>query len=283
MSTPNYNPFIPQPPDLPSDSQPDMDSNFLRLNQVFGVDHIPFGNLIENATSASPIVITSAIHRLVTGNTVTVFNMEGINDLGVKEEWPINGLSFVVTVIDENSFSLDGSNGTTYPPYIPNSGDFSSAQLPYGYHLKTFLNNTQASPPNRTRPRSAYYTQDIENLAQLFYQNGPTAADIWQLTNIEEVIQTDTGWGFRTPWGFIINMGQVVAPTVNFKRYFFPLAFPTNAFSITATKGNIRQQTGSGGKSISCLIFNNSQFDVRYSQNSGGDGEAYVNYLAIGI
>lgn len=57
---------------------------------------------ITNATNTSPIVITSTGHGLATGNTITIVNVGG------------NGAAkgtFVVTVIDANSFSLNGSSG----------------------------------------------------------------------------------------------------------------------------------------------------------------------------
>ena len=289
--TTSYNPRIPQPEDLPSDSQEDIVSNFQLLNQYFGRDHIPFGNSIENATSAMPIVITSTNHRLATGNTVTVANMEGTNPVGEKELWPINGNSFTVTVIDANTFSLDGSNGTTFPAYNANSGDFSSTDLPYGFHLQNTFPNPQSGAPNRPSPRSAYYTKNVEqiidkipvNFAQLFFQNGMTATDEVQLTKLPEFVRTANGVGFKTPWGWIINIGQVVAFTVSFTTYAFPLPYSTVVYSFTASKGQIRQQTGGGTKSIAAQALNLTQFQCRYTQNSGGDGSAYMYYMAIGV
>jgi hypothetical protein len=58
---------------------------------------------ITNATNAIPIVITSASHGLTTGNKIAVVNVGG------------NGAAkgtFSVTVIDANTFSLDGSAGS---------------------------------------------------------------------------------------------------------------------------------------------------------------------------
>lgn len=58
---------------------------------------------ITNATNVSPIVVTSAAHGLTTGNHIAVVNVGG------------NGAAkgtFTVTVIDANSFSLDGSAGS---------------------------------------------------------------------------------------------------------------------------------------------------------------------------
>jgi len=59
--------------------------------------------LITNATNASPIVITSANHGLTTGARVTIS--------GVVGNGGANG-TFTVTVIDANTFSLNGSAGT---------------------------------------------------------------------------------------------------------------------------------------------------------------------------
>lgn len=57
---------------------------------------------ITGATNASPIVITSAGHGLATGARVTIS--------GVTGNTAANG-NFSVTVIDVNTFSLDGSTG----------------------------------------------------------------------------------------------------------------------------------------------------------------------------
>jgi hypothetical protein len=58
---------------------------------------------ITNATNASPIVVTSANHGLSTGARVTIS--------GVGGNGGANG-TFVVTAIDVNTFSLNGSAGT---------------------------------------------------------------------------------------------------------------------------------------------------------------------------
>lgn len=57
---------------------------------------------ITNATNASPIVVTSSGHGLTTGARVTI--------TGVGGNTAANG-TFVVTVLDGNTFSLDGSTG----------------------------------------------------------------------------------------------------------------------------------------------------------------------------
>jgi hypothetical protein len=57
---------------------------------------------ITDATNASPIVITSADHGLTTGTRVTI--------TGVGGNTGANG-TFVITVVNANTFSLDDSNG----------------------------------------------------------------------------------------------------------------------------------------------------------------------------
>jgi hypothetical protein len=59
-------------------------------------------NTIQGATNASPIVVTSANHGLSTGARVTITGVAG--NLGANGTW-------VVTVIDNNTFSLTGSVG----------------------------------------------------------------------------------------------------------------------------------------------------------------------------
>lgn len=278
-----YNPRIPQAPDLPSDSQPDIDSNFLSLNEVYGEDHIPFGNLIEEATLAAPIFITSTNHRLTTGNTVTMFNMEGITDNNVREDWTINGSAFVVTVIDDDTFSLDGSDSTTFPTYISNSGDFSSVSLPYGSHTKNFFPTPQLNPPNRVAPKSAYFTQNIENLAELFFQNGNTLADVFQITNLPISATTTEGFGFVTPWGWIVNMGEITIDNLGFTTFDYPLAFTSEVFSLTLTRGVIRiNPGGSSTKSVVGSSLSTTQFQAQYTTVITNRNRVYAYYMAIG-
>lgn len=58
--------------------------------------------VITNATNATPIVITAASHGLTTGAYVTIDSVEG--------NTAANG-TFVVTRVNANTFSLDGSAG----------------------------------------------------------------------------------------------------------------------------------------------------------------------------
>jgi len=65
---------------------------------------------ITGATQANPVVITSTSHGLATGASVTVSGILGMVEL--------NNRQFAVTVINANSYSLDGEDGTGHTAYI---------------------------------------------------------------------------------------------------------------------------------------------------------------------
>jgi hypothetical protein len=64
----------------------------------------PASKTITDATNASPIVVTATAHGLSTGDPVTVASVGG--NTNANGDW-------VVTVIDDDTFSLDGSTGNS--------------------------------------------------------------------------------------------------------------------------------------------------------------------------
>ena len=64
---------------------------------------------ISGATKANPCVITATGHGFKTGISVTISGVGGMTQL--------NGNTYVITVIDANSFSLNGINSTAYGTY----------------------------------------------------------------------------------------------------------------------------------------------------------------------
>jgi len=70
-------------------------------NGTGSLSKLDTGN-VTNATNASPIVVTSNSHGLATGNVVTITGVAG--NLAANATW-------VVTKVNANSFSLDGSTG----------------------------------------------------------------------------------------------------------------------------------------------------------------------------
>src|SRR5882724_763255 len=65
--------------------------------------------IVTGATRTNPVVVTSAGHRLSTDDHVRITGVGGMTQL--------NGRDFVVTVINPDSFSLNGENGTGHTAY----------------------------------------------------------------------------------------------------------------------------------------------------------------------
>lgn len=67
---------------------------------------------ITNITKANPGVVTSPLHGLATGDTVTITEVVGMTD--------VNGNTYTATVLTDNTFSI-GVNSSAYAAYL-NSG-----------------------------------------------------------------------------------------------------------------------------------------------------------------
>lgn len=158
----------------------------------------------------------------------------------------------------------------TYSPYIPSTipsddqedilfnfqtlnDQYTINHIPFdaisknGYHKKIFFFQNNARP-DRIAPRATLYpkyviynkdTPQQQTISELFYQNGNTAGDERQLVDLilsssdEHVKQTANGIGFKTPWGLIINMGQVkkqVPPSPT--PYDWPIPFTTQVYTV---------------------------------------------------
>ncbi len=61
---------------------------------------------MSGATRANPVVITSNAHGFATGNTVWISGVNGMTEL--------NNRAYTITVVNANSFRLNGVNGSSY-------------------------------------------------------------------------------------------------------------------------------------------------------------------------
>lgn len=64
---------------------------------------------ITDIATTNPVVVTAQSHGGTTGQTAQILSVEGTTEL--------NGRLFKITVIDDDSFSLDGVDGTGFTPY----------------------------------------------------------------------------------------------------------------------------------------------------------------------
>lgn len=78
--------------------------------QIFINYNNPVSGPITAVTNAAPAELTSTAHGLVTGQEVFI--------QGVNGPTSINNLAFTITVVDLNTFSLDGSDTSADPVYI---------------------------------------------------------------------------------------------------------------------------------------------------------------------
>lgn len=271
-----YSPRTPQASDIPADSQSEFLTDFQLLNSIFGVDHIPFGNVITDATLANPCKITSPAHRLSTGATVTIYRMKGTNSKGQPENWSTNGNTYTITVVDSNNFTLNGVDSTGFNPYIANSGDYTvTSSYPYGFHKKLSFKEPLSDNPGLISPQTSIYTKLLSEIfsvgrenpkdlgfttkskeyLNLKFQNGNTKENSTYLTGCDlkfnnKVFEgsppiSATQFAFKSPFGLIFNLGKasVLSNTtftldnvINYSSIHYTTVFSNEGFSTGTTR-----------------------------------------------
>jgi len=68
---------------------------------------------IIDATQTNPVVVNAPSHGRTSGDIIYIYGSQGMIQINSGEAAP----SYTVTVIDENNFSLNGINGTTFNAY----------------------------------------------------------------------------------------------------------------------------------------------------------------------
>lgn len=247
----SYFPSIPQPDDIPADSQDEFLTNYGTLNEEFGINHIPFGNTVTSATLANPSVITSVNHRLITGDTVTFYHMFGINTNVGRIPWPdtINGVNFAITKIDDDSFSIP-LDTSSFDPYEASSGNYLvTSAYSYGFHTKLNIPNALLNSPNLVSPKSSIYTKVIEKTyvrgkfpnftnevissIELFFQNANSGEK--QLTNNNMIPKFQGTQGLTLPWGVILNFNFATVGGQNQTVFSYAVPYTTTNYFTIAT------------------------------------------------
>lgn len=104
----------------------DVNGNIYKINP--GLTCVATSKNITAATLTNPVQLSVAAHGLTTGTVVLVASVVGMTQ--------INDRMFTVTVIDANTVSLDGVDGTAFSPYV-SGGSVSSGRF---YALKASAN-----------------------------------------------------------------------------------------------------------------------------------------------
>lgn len=114
--------------------------------------------VISGATQASPVSITATAHGLTTGRSVTPSSVGGMTE--------INGNEYVITVVDANTFTLDGIDGSAFTAYtsggtwtVSSYGDISSHSYVVTY-VSALSEEGPPSPP--TSVYDIYEGQEVD-------------------------------------------------------------------------------------------------------------------------
>ena len=74
---------------------------------------VDYQNLIQNVSQANPANVTSSNHGLSTGNVIYIYGVQGMDDINSTTQ----ATGYTITVIDENNFTLDGIDSTSFDAY----------------------------------------------------------------------------------------------------------------------------------------------------------------------
>lgn len=96
--------------------------------QITFLPNLDFVATVQTITKANPGVVNAAQHGLVTGDTVFIYGASGMLEIN-------SGNGFVITVINENSFSLNDTDTSGYGTYTGGG----SVYLKQFYQTKTWV------------------------------------------------------------------------------------------------------------------------------------------------
>jgi len=127
---------------------------------------IPITGTITGATQANPVVITDVGHGRATSQSLAHASVGGMTEL--------NGNTYVITVIDDDSFSLNGVDGTGFTAYtsggtwtLISPGNPSSHSYVYTY----LTNSSEEGPPSP--PSTVLDVEDGETVNLSSLETGP--------------------------------------------------------------------------------------------------------------
>jgi hypothetical protein len=179
---------------------------------------------ITLATNASPIVITAANHGFLTGNSVIISGVSGNTAANSPPNAP-----YVITVIDQNTFSLNGSagngaytNGGTAEGWTQlNAG--ACTHLFYGIDIGRGVGNNQftyggmqdnGTPGHRPSDPGTTWVAGIDGDGGMTAVDPAKADIVYGFVNDKSIRSTDQGanWALSSDDGFVFISGATNPP-----------------------------------------------------------------------
>lgn len=184
---------------------------------------------ITGATQANPVVITSAAHGRNTGDLVYIDNIVGMTELNARE--------FTITVIDANTFSLNGEDGTGHSAWT-SAGDWYVDD-----YKATFTPGIAAIADGQELVIKA--TTDSKTTVPTFYHGASSTGSITGATQANPVSITATAHGLAT--GDKVYIDSVAGMTeLNGNRYVITVV-DANTYTLDGIDGTSYTAYTSGG------------------------------------
>lgn len=79
--------------------------------QINFLPNLNFVSLVNQINNSNPCLVQAAQHGLSTGDTIYIYGVTGMKEVN-------SGNGYIITVVDANSFTLNGVDSTTYGVYL---------------------------------------------------------------------------------------------------------------------------------------------------------------------
>lgn len=207
------------------------------------------GDITGIAQPTNPTQITSVNHNLTTGAVITIDNVGGMTQL--------NGNTYTITVIDANTFSLDGIDNTAFGAYT-SGGDWTSNDQTFSFVLPgPFLSKEVVIGGTDTSGAPISINDDGNGVLQYLVPNPVVSVPVQEQSPnapIPGMLNLNTGNpGLISP----LNIGSVdyVSGQINF-------TLPPGVSLDSGTLFNIWVAQYQTGRPYTLLFWNN-EFTVR--------------------
>lgn len=222
---------------------------------------------ITGITKANPGVVTCAGHDLVTGDQIIISGVSGMTQ--------VNGVTFTVTVIDVNSFSI-GVNTSSYGAYV--SGGFFNADDVNLSRLITAASAAIETYLGRVITEASYtYTWSGKNTVSVMLPNYPvteiTSVTISGVTIPAAVSQNTCGYMF-TEYGVVLVGYEFIKGILNCSIVYtagyatVPAEIEQACIDLVSLRYSERDRTGIQSKSLAGESVTYSQKDMPESIKS---------------